>query len=138
MRRFRFLAWITLAATLYGAASPLLAALFLANTPAALGEMLGIPAPAAMSMAAEDCASHPEHDTAPAQNGPGAPQSGHERHGIHCSLCLNPNSVATIALAPVAFSFLSLAFDVVQPAPAGRRFASFLPLYRSRAPPAAS
>src|SRR6476619_4952741 len=57
MRRFRFIAWLTLFATLYSAASPTLAAVFFADTPAVLGQLLGIPAAAANSTAADQSVS---------------------------------------------------------------------------------
>jgi len=139
MRRFRFIAWLTLFATLYSAASPTLAAVFFADTPAVLGQLLGIPAAAANSTAADQCASHSEHHAAPAQTNPspGAPQPAHAAHGIYCSFCLNPSSIATIAAAPVALSVLSLAVDVAPPESPARLFSSSFPLYRSRAPPVA-
>ena len=139
MRRFRFIAWLTLFATLYSAASPTLAAVFFADTPAVLGQLLGIPA-AANSTAADQCASHSEHHAAPAQTNPspGAPQPAHAAHGIYCSFCLNPSSIATIAAAPVALSVLSLAVDVAPPESPAKHFSFSFPLYRSRAPPVAA
>jgi len=138
MRRFRFIAWLSLLATLYSAASPTLVAIFLGNTPAALGQMLGIPAASADSPAADDC--HSEHDAGPKNDASasGTPQPAHQAHGIYCSLCLNPSSIATIAVAPVSVWVLALAFDVARPESAAGLFSSFFPLYRSRAPPAAS
>jgi hypothetical protein len=62
----------------------------------------------------------------------------HESHGVYCSLCLNPSSLATVAPLPPALWLLGLEFDLAQAEPHPAPFAAFLPLYRSRAPPAGS
>jgi hypothetical protein len=117
---------------LFSALSPALAAAVLADCPAALGQMLGLPE-------FRDGAAAPEHQThqthqtqhahaaaASAADGAGAEESAPPQpdgslrhdHGIYCSLCLNPASTAAVIAAP---------FDRT------RRRVSFLPLPRSSA-----
>jgi hypothetical protein len=64
--------------------------------------------------------------------------SSHQSHGVYCSLCLNPSSLATVAPLPPALWLLGLEFDLARSEPHSAPFALFLPLYRARAPPAGS
>ena len=150
--QIRLIAWIALFATLFSAASPTLAAAVLSHESAALARMLGIPAAAAADREAGDHAhvTHDGHDTpaphhshdghhgtAHDDSDDGSSQS-HAAHGIHCSLCLNPSSIATIAPASVSIPALSLEYHVPSPTLSAPRYAAFHPLYRSRAPPRVS
>jgi hypothetical protein len=139
----RLIAWIALFATLFSAASPTLAAALLSHEPAALARMLGLPPAAAADADAAKHAHHAHqtheeahHETAPQQNTDGG--NTHPAHGIYCSLCLNPSSIATIAPAPVSIAVLNLEYHVSPPALPAARDAAFHPLYRSRAPPRVS
>lgn len=153
---------------LFSAASPTLAALVLADKPTLLGQMLGLPPGSSGAADAHDHASHVEHGRGHSESAgdtdhgvigdsesigdahpDGAiahPESAedtqhdgsHQSHGVYCSLCLNPSSLATVAPLPPALWLLGLEFDLARPAPHPVPFAAFLPLYRSRAPPAAS
>jgi hypothetical protein len=129
------IAWIALFATLFSAASPVFAAFIYAEDAAVLAQMLGVPT-AEPPPAGEECADHlGHHDAQPSPESGTSDGSPHAAHGIYCSFCLNPSSVATIALAPVAFPVLTVAFHVgVTATPIERRFA-FVALYQSRAPP---
>jgi hypothetical protein len=139
MRRSKRIAWISLLATLFGAVSPAFAAFILAERPAALRQMLGLPGVEQVAFEADDCSEHIHHHAAiESKNDSGADHDGsrHASHGIYCSFCLNPGSVAGIAPAPVSISILSLAFDISVPAAKAGYLSGFVPLYRSRAPPA--
>ena len=138
--RLRLIAWIALFATLFSAASPTLAAALLSHEPTALARILGLPdAPAA-----DDAADHAHHaheghhETASQESSNGGSTQSHPAHGIYCSLCLNPSSIATIAPASVAIAVLHLEYHVASQALPAARDAAFHPLYRSRAPPRVS
>ena len=125
--RFRSIAWLSLAAMLFSAVSPAIAATLLADQPRALARMLGIPAAAETPSdhAHAHPAHHPKHTPTP-----------HTDHGIYCSLCLNASStVAVIAAASPAILVAPLR-DIAT-AESQRSFTrAFSPLFRSRAPPA--
>jgi hypothetical protein len=138
MIRLRPIAWAALLATLFSAASPTLAAWVLSSTPAALGQMLRIPA------TAFDAHLPQHHDGLGASGADHADHSSdarhedgsHQSHSVHCSLCLNPSSLATVAPLPPSLWLLGLEFDIVEPQPQANPSAPSYPLYRSRAPPA--
>jgi hypothetical protein len=137
MIRLRSIAWLALLATLFSAASPTLAAVLLAGKPAALGQMLGLPAASSESTGAGSHDAHAEHGIGHSEDAGDAHHDGsHQSHGIYCSLCLNPSSLATLAPLPPALWMLGLEFDIVRPEPYRAPSAPFSPLYRSRAPPA--
>jgi hypothetical protein len=138
MIRLRSIAWAALLATLFSAASPTLAALILSDKPAALGQMLGIPAAASEAHVSQDHSEHDGHGAAQSDPAGDADHDdgSHQAHGIHCSLCLNPSSLATVAPPPPSLPLLGLEFDLVQPQPQPTPSARSYPLYRSRAPPA--
>jgi hypothetical protein len=153
MIRPRSIAWLALWAMLFSAASPTLAALVLTGKPALLGQMLGLPPGSSGAADAYDHASHVDHDRGHSESAgdtdhgvighsesTGDPQhdGSHQSHGVYCSLCLNPSSLATVAPLPPALWLLGLEFDLARPEPHPAPFAAFLPLYRSRAPPAGS
>jgi hypothetical protein len=156
-------------ATLFSAASPTLAAFVLSDRPAALGQMLGLPAGSFRAADEQDHASHADHErwhhesvadahhdgatghsesadnTSPDASGGHADTAGdahhdgsHQSHGVYCSLCLNPSSLSTVAPLPPALWLLGRQFDLARPEPHPTPSASFLPHYRSRAPPATS
>jgi hypothetical protein len=136
MTRLRAIAWLALLATLFSAASPTLAAVLLADKPAALGQMLGLPSAATV---AQDHSGHAEHDAAHSEDAASTEHDdSHQAHGVYCSLCLNPSSLATVAPLPPSLWVLGLEFDLASPQPQQTRSASSHPLYRSRAPPAKS
>jgi hypothetical protein len=138
MIRLRSIAWVALLATLFSAASPTLAAVLLADKPAALGQMLGLPpAVTAHAKTAQDHSGHAEHGATHSEGaGQAEHDDSHQSHGVYCSLCLNPSSVATIAPLPPTLWLLGLEFDLVRPEPHRTPSTSFFALYRSRAPPA--
>jgi hypothetical protein len=139
MIRLRSIVWVTLLATLFSAASPALAAFILADRPAALGKMLGLPTAASGAADPEDSSAHAGHEGIHSENaGDAHHDDSHQSHSLYCSLCLNPSSIATLAPLPPSLWLLGLEFDLAQPAPHPTRSASFLPLYRSRAPPVRS
>jgi hypothetical protein len=131
--RFRLYAWLSVFFTLFSAVSPALAAAVLADRPAALGQMLGLPAPAAADEPQGiEHTGHHGHGVAPAPSDEG---TDHRAHGIYCSFCLNATSTVAIATAPPALvlhSVTSLAPDAQRACPAA---AAFHPFFRSRAPP---
>jgi hypothetical protein len=131
VNRSRFVAWLALCATLFSAVSPALAAAFVAERPAALAQMLGLPAAAADpdQHAHAMHAGHQHHPMSPAPNQP------HDKHGIYCSFCLNASStVAIAAIAPVVIVTL-LAALASPPEHDDGYFSIFRPQFRSRAPP---
>jgi len=139
MIRLRSIAWPTLLAMLFSAASPALAAYILADRPAALGQMLGLPPAASGAAAADDHSAHAGHSGGQSESaGDAQHDDSHQSHSLYCSLCLNPGSLATVAPVPPSLWLQGLEFDLAQPAPHARPSASFFPLYRSRAPPVAS
>src|SRR5688500_12787403 len=87
-------AWIALVAVLFSAVSPAIAAALLTDRPAALGRMLGLPAPA------PECDEHAQHTNAGHEGhlAGDSPHEGaaHDAHGIYCSLCLNSSSTLTL------------------------------------------
>jgi hypothetical protein len=136
-RRPRLLAsaWIALLAVVYAALSPLLAAAVLAERPAALARMLGLPHDVVVANADEEHAGHGAHlahQPAPAQPDDDA---AHYAHGIYCSFCLNAGSTAALLAPPLAHdvaAFVSTASIAPRPRPAA---AAVHPYFRSRAPP---
>jgi hypothetical protein len=149
MIRLRSIAWLTLLATLFSAVSPALAALILADKPAALGQMLGLPGGTSSTSSVEDNRGRTEHGAAHsglaadahhdgAQSETAGDDGTHQSHGIYCSLCLNPSSLATVAPLPPSLWLLGLEPHLEQAHPQPTRSASFLPLYHSRAPPVTS
>jgi hypothetical protein len=135
--RFRLYAWLSVLVTLFSAVSPALAAAVLADRPAALGQMLGLPASAAADEphGVEHTGHHghaEEHGAAPAPPDDG---TDHRAHGIYCSFCLNATSTVAIATSPPAL----VLHRVASSTPAAERecpaAAAFHPFFRSRAPP---
>lgn len=137
---FRLAAWITLLATLFSAASPTLAAVLLQN-PAALGQMLGVPVTTTLRPDTDELAHHAAHHTErhalPAdEDRDTETEPVHAAHGIYCSFCLNPTSVATIAASSVTVAAaLYLVSSVKLPELSAQPSAASHPPYRSRAPP---
>jgi hypothetical protein len=137
--RFRLYAWLSVFATLFSAVSPGLAAAVLADRPAALGQMLGLPAqPRAdehLHHSVDHAAHHGEageHDANPPTPDDGA---AHDAHGIYCSFCLSASSTVALGILPPALAVLSLessALVIERPRPAA---VAFHPFFRSRAPP---
>jgi hypothetical protein len=145
-------AWIALAAMLFGAVSPALAAALFPHRPDILARMLAIPAAATQGVPQEAAAgeddgcphesaadaahgqSHTAHHGSP---GPESPDdSEHAAHGIFCSFCLTANSVVTLlsaAPAPLAIEFASA--DVAG-APEQQLAQAAPALHRARGPPA--
>jgi hypothetical protein len=136
----RRIAWLALLAMLFSAASPTLAAAVLEHEPAALGQMLGLPAAPAAAADESDAAEHAHHHAAHTSDGSddGHDAPAHAKHGIYCSFCLNPSSVATIAAAPAVVCVLSLSFDLAAPSASSPHVPSVITHYRSRAPPLVS
>ena len=150
MKRRKHIAWIAIAAMLFGAVSPALAAALFAGHAEILGRMLAIPAapaPAAPQTAAadDDGCQHEsasaafdeqhrhDHDAAGRGSHEG---SGHAAHEIFCSFCLAAS--ATLTLPAVAGTFLGAA-PVFLPSSSGHECEPESPLlssHRSRAPPA--
>ena len=130
-------AWLALLAMLFSAASPTLAAAVLKHEPVALGQILGLPAaPADTDNGADHAHHHAAHTSDASDDGHDAP--AHAKHGVYCSFCLNPSSLATIAAAPSAVCVLSLSFDLSATAANSPHVPSVVTHYRSRAPPAVS
>jgi hypothetical protein len=136
--RFRLYVWLSVFATLFSAVSPALAAAVLADRPAALGQMLGLPAPAAVEAhhGAEHAGHHGEadepHGAAPAPSDDG---TAHFAHGIYCSFCLNATSTVAIATSPPALVLHSVRSFTPAPKRVCPAAAAFHPFFRSRAPP---
>ena len=120
---------------LFSALSPALAAAFLRDTPAALGQMLGIASPPGPSDV-EECPEHAAHHGAPAGDGTGDENPEHAGHGVFCSFCLNPGSLVTVLAAPAPIGLPDLAFDITAAPPARARIALPAASYLARAPPA--
>jgi hypothetical protein len=133
------IAWIALFAMFFSAASPVFAAVVLADNSAAFAKMLGLPAAPEPAAEGEDFAHHGHHGAAAGDHSGGIHESPeHAAHGIYCSFCLNPGSVAAVAPAAVAAAILTLAFDIAAPATRTGYYSRFIAPYRSRAPPASS
>jgi hypothetical protein len=138
--RFKSIAWLSLAAMLFSAVSPAIAATLLAEQPRALARMLGIPAAeeTASNHAHAHPAQHPGH--APAADHPGhvpAPAQGpHTDHGIYCSLCLNASSTVAVVAAAGAAILVAPVRDMAAGETQQSFTPAFSPLFRSRAPPA--
>ena len=116
MSRRRLIAWIALAAMLFGAVSPAFAAALFQGRPDILGRMLQIPVPAVHAapqiavIADDDGCPHetangggshePEH---PGHHGNAGHESHddsqHAAHGTFCSFCLTANAVLTLLSA---------------------------------------
>jgi hypothetical protein len=124
-RRRKSIAWIALAAMLFGAVSPAFAAALFQGRPDILGRMLQMPAPAVhaapqIAVIADDDGC--PHETVNRRGGHEPEHSGHRgnagheshgdsqhaAHGTFCSFCLTASSVVTllsaqlISLAPLA------------------------------------
>jgi hypothetical protein len=120
---------------LFSALSPALAAAFLKDTPGALGRMLGIASPPALSEV-EECPEHAAHHGAPAGDRSDDGNPEHAGHGVFCSFCLNPGSLVAV-LAPAApIGLPDLAFDITAAPPPPVRIQAAAASYRARAPPA--
>ena len=131
-------AWIALLAVVYAALSPVFAAAVLAERPAALARMLGLPHEAAIANAHDEHAGHGTHaghadqHPAPAQS---EDDAAHYAHGIYCSFCLNGGSTAALLAPPPTHALaviVSIAAIEPKPRPAA---AAIHPYFRSRAPP---
>ncbi|MES2564858.1 MAG: DUF2946 family protein [Pseudomonadota bacterium] len=132
------IAWIALVATLFSAASPTLAAVFFVDDPAALRQMLGM-APATRADA-DECVSHTDQhaQTTDSSTGHTHDDPAHATHGVFCSFCLNPSSVATFLAAPLSVSVLNLQFASIGTQLNAGLVIRFIPHYLCRAPPGAS
>jgi hypothetical protein len=132
----RLIAWVTLVATLFSAISPGLAATLLTHNPAALSQILGIPAAPQAAVARQDGEHHP----AIQHRGHSQPQHNAPRHAhdIYCSFCLNATSTLALSACPATLVFLTLAYEVLALEQPQTFTTAFHPLYRSRAPPLAS
>jgi hypothetical protein len=137
--RFRLYAWLSVFVTLFSAVSPGLAAVVLADRPAALGVMLGLPAqpraPEHLHHSVDRAAPHGdwgEHD----ENLP-PPDDGaaHDAHGIYCSFCLSASSTVALGILPPALAALSLESSALVIERARPPAVAFHPFFRSRAPP---
>ena len=130
--------WLALLAVVYAALSPAFAAAALADRPAALARMLGLP-PAAVIAEHEDHASgHGEHaGHATHESLPTTPDddAAHYAHGIYCSLCLNASSTAALIAPPPGLQIATLVSIVWMSAPPQLAAAAAHPWFRSRAPP---
>jgi hypothetical protein len=132
-RRARVLAtaWIALLAVVYAALSPALAAAVLADRPAALARMLGLPHQAAIADAHEEHEGHGAHQLPT----PSEDDAAHYAHGIYCSFCLNAGSTAALLAPPVAHAVAAVvSIAAVSPRPQAAA-AAVHPSVRSRAPP---
>jgi hypothetical protein len=131
--RSRLIARIALAAILFSTVSPALAATLLADRPAALARLLGIPAkPQSQPLADQASHAHHTHHGSDSKSGSGDP---HSDHGVFCSFCLNATSTLALTDSPVADSALPAATQdrPFERAESFRQIAE--PVYRSRAPP---
>jgi hypothetical protein len=145
-RRSRSLAcaWATLFAMVFSALSPVLAAAVLADRPAALAQMLGIPGRGAEAVELSQADCHyeaPPGHTQHASDSHGAPHSpgdapAHEAHGIYCSFCLNASSTLAVPGAPALALAAALAAAAVALEPPPLEVVPSRPHFRSRAPPA--
>ena len=137
--RFVSYAWVAIAASVWSALSPAFAAAMLRDSPAALGQMLGIPETASQLEATHDVAEHSAHHGHAAHDGAPAPPeddgSAQHSHGIYCSFCLNPSSTAAVLAVPALLALAT--FGPIVPAlePPSRDVAAAYPWFRSRAPP---
>ena len=133
---FRLVAWITLVATLFSAASPTLAAALLRDRPDALRQMLGLPSAPAHGPHADEHAHHGQHHGALVDESTDTDKEpSHASHGIYCTFCLNPTSVAAIAAAPVTVAAVYQASSVESTRLPAPRSVPPYPPFRSRAPP---
>jgi hypothetical protein len=133
---FRFIAWITLVATLFSTASPTLAAALLRDRPDALRQMLGLPSATAQGPHADEHAHHRQHHGALVDESTDTDEKpSHASHGIYCAFCLNPTSVAAIAAKPAAMAAVYQASSVESTRPLAPRSVQSYPPFRSRAPP---
>jgi hypothetical protein len=140
MRRLRnhsrLIAWATLAAMLFSAVSPGLAATLLSGRAEVFTQMLGIPAapPEHPDLASEH---HHGHEAAPDPDSGSSPHDGtpHQTHGIYCSFCLNASATVALWSPPAAISVLTLAFHAEAVESDHAFTTAFLAHYRSRAPP---
>ena len=151
-------AWIALAAMLFSAVSPALAAALFPHRPDILGRMLAIPAaPATVEHDAPREATAGGDDGCPheAAGGAGHEQashpgnhggSGHESHdetehaahGTYCSLCLTASSVVTLASSQAALPAIAPAGAAIAAAPERWPGDAASALHRARGPPALS
>ena len=132
--RFLLVARIALAAMLFGAASPTLAAIHFAGRPDVLARMIGVPA-------AHDATAEPEHHDCES-SAPTAPvghsdNEEHSAHGPMCTLCLPAGlSLALLGASP-ALAPYSLAFLVTAASPPlARLFVAPASGLGARGPPA--
>lgn len=139
-RRSRALAaaWLALLAVVYAALSPTLAAAVLADRPAALARMLGLPHEATAAAAHDEHAGHAEHAEHAAHSSQPAPSdddAAHYAHGVYCSLCLNPGSTAALLAPPPAHHLAPITATAAIALPPALSAAAAHPWFRSRAPP---
>jgi hypothetical protein len=129
----RRVVWLALAAMLFSAISPAIAGLALRGHAGALAQMLGIPAQSAMhhDVGCPHGAASEEHQSQ--SSGPAG--SHHGSHGIYCSLCLNPGSIAAIGIPACSTAVLTLAFELLATELRADPVSSFVAAYRSRGPP---
>jgi hypothetical protein len=132
----RFIACVTLVATLFSAISPGLAATLLTHNPAALSQILGLPAAPEAAFGHHDG----DHHAAIQHRGHSQPRDSAPRHAhdIYCSFCLNATSTLAVSACPATPVFLTLAYDVIAVEQPHTFTTAFHPLYRSRAPPSLS
>jgi hypothetical protein len=137
--RFVSYAWAALAAVVFSALSPALAAAMLHDRPAALGQMLGIPEPAPEPQTSHDVVEHAAHHGHAMHDGAATPPehdgSARHAHGIYCSFCLNASSTAAVLAVPVLPVFAKLGSIAIAAEPLALATAPSYPWFRSRAPP---
>ena len=150
-------AWIALAAMLFGAVSPALAAALFPHRPDILGRMLAIPAASAAAAHGapqetaaggddgcphESAAARSEEPSHLVHHGSSGSESHddseHAAHGIFCSFCLTANSVVTLLSPQSAPLAIAPAGTEISRAPERRPGDATPALHRARGPPALS
>ncbi|MDB5864584.1 MAG: hypothetical protein JWO70_2390 [Betaproteobacteria bacterium] len=137
--RFRLYAWLSVFITLFSAVSPGLAAVVLTDRPAALGQMLGLPAPPRAAQhqhhSVDHAARHGEAGEHDANLPPPDDGAAHDAHGIYCSFCLSASSTVALGILPPALAVLSMESSALVIERARPPAVAFHPFFRSRAPP---
>jgi hypothetical protein len=144
----RRIACVALAAMLFSAVSPAIAAALFSGRAEMLGRMLALPPAVAATldarlpqddchqpeMAARDGDAHSGHHGS--SGGGGHDDSGHAAHGVFCSFCLAASSAITLPSAATAAGVTAPERSVLPPAEGRVRPASQLPATRHpRDPP---
>ena len=146
-------AWIALAAMLFGAVSPALAAALFAHRPDILARMLAIPPAATQGVPQEAAAG--EDDGCPHESAADArseeashsahhagvtheshDESQHSAHSTFCSFCLAASSTVALLFAEPALLAIALTSADVAGAPEQQLAQATPALHRARGPPA--